>query len=103
MTIGNLYLFIFNVSLSDTSFFRFPTGWHECLIGIACKYFPRHSDKDPTFEGIALIYCKRDEIVQLEEIRDIGTAAWKPKRIDKLMTLNPEANVYNPSEECQCP
>jgi hypothetical protein len=50
-----------------------------------------------------LIYCKRDEIVQLEEIRDIRTAAWKPKRIDKLITLNPEANVYNPSEECQCP
>jgi hypothetical protein len=25
MIVGNLYLFIFNVSLSDTSFFRFPT------------------------------------------------------------------------------
>jgi Uma2 family endonuclease len=91
-----------NLSKLDERMKFLMNGWPECLIGIACKYFPCHSDKDPTFEGIALIYCKRDEIVQLEEIRDIGTAAWKPKRIDHLMKLNPEANVYNPSKECRC-
>jgi hypothetical protein len=66
-------------------------GWPECC-----------SDEDPTFEGIALIYYKRNGIVQLEEIRDFGTTVWKAKRINHLMELNPEATLYNPSQECRC-
>jgi Uma2 family endonuclease len=91
-----------NLSKLDERMKFLMNGWPECLIGIACKYFPRHSDEDPVFEGIALIYYKSHEIVQLEKIRDIGTAAWKPKRIDHQRKLNPEANVYNPNDECRC-
>lgn len=49
-------------------------GWTDCLIGIGCKFFTRNAE-DGRSVAIALVYYKRNGVIQLARILDIGANA----------------------------
>ena len=77
-------------------------GWPDCLIGIAVKYFPRKVDNGD-FEGVLLIYYKRNGLVALKELRDVGTTQLSESHLESMREIseNVEMEIPAPEERCK--
>ena len=67
-------------------------GWPECLIGIAVKYYPR----------VLLVYYKRDGIVRLEKVVDVGTIQLSESHQTSLRTISDNIAINIPVSEERC-
>jgi hypothetical protein len=106
--LGNdfVYRLIFEVEIHNRNFVDLDKrmrslldGWKNCLIGIACKFFPRRDEGGP-FEGVLLVYYKRDGRVALEKLCDIGTKELSAVRRNMLLKIEENARLEIPDERC---
>jgi hypothetical protein len=100
---------IFEVEIHNRNFVELDSrmksllgGWPDCLIGIAVKYFPRNVDNGD-FEGVLFVYYKRDGVVALEELRDVGTSELSGSHQASLRNIseNVEMEIPAPEERCR--
>lgn len=76
-------------------------GWPDCLIGIAVKYFPRNEDNGD-FEGVLFVYYKRDGVVALEELVDVGTIELLVAHQTSLRNISENVVIKVPASEERC-